>query len=209
MLQRILVWDFPTRIFHWSLALSFIGAYLTAESERWMPIHLTLGYLMAGLIVFRVLWGVMGTAYARFSHFTYRPARVLSYLKSLFSSQPQHYVGHNPAGGVAILLLLGLGALICATGIGYYWEVGGVAWEEPFEALHELAANTMLLVVLVHIAGVVLSSWLHRENLVLSMVHGHKLAAAEAGIPRAYPLLGLVMLLAMIGFAFWYLSGMN
>lgn len=202
MLQRILVWDVPTRVFHWSLALSFAGAYLTAESERYRDIHLALGYVLLGLIGFRLLWGFVGTAYARFRSFTFTPAQVQSYLLSLLGKQPQHYVGHNPAGGVAIFLLLALGLVISVSGLGLHWEIGDEDW---WEDLHEVASNLMLLVVLVHIAGVLISSVLHRENLVRAMFTGYKQAETAAGITRAYVGLGVVLLVAIVGFLGWYL----
>ena len=195
MLQRILVWDFPTRVFHWSLALSFTGAWLTAESERYRDIHMALGYTLLGLIVFRLLWGFVGSRYARFDSFLYGPKKVAAYLRSLLTPQPEHHVGHNPAGSWVIFLLLGLGLLAGISGILLFQEVGG---EEAFEEVHEFAANGMLAVVLVHIAGVVVSSLLHRENLVRSMVTGYKTAEAEAGIRTSYAWLGAIMA-ALIG----------
>lgn len=206
MLQRVMVWDFPTRVFHWSLALSFAGAYLSAESERYKDIHLACGYLMAGLIVFRLIWGLAGSRYARFSSFAFKPQAVIRYLQSL-RNQPEHYVGHNPAGGVAIFMLLGLGILISVSGIGLYWEFFGEMSEDLFEELHELSANLMLLVVAVHVGGVILSSYLHKENLVASMLTGYKLADAEAAIQSGYRILGAIMLVIIVGFLTLYLSG--
>lgn len=195
-MKRILVWDFPTRIFHWSLALSFLGAFLTSESERFRDIHVTLGYLMLGLIVFRLLWGFAGTRYARFASFIFKPQEILNYLRSLPSRHPQHFAGHNPAGSVAIFLLLGLGLTATVSGILLYQEIGG----EAFEELHEGAANFMLAVVLVHLAGVVVSSLLHRENLVRSMLTGYKSGLPGEGITRAYVWLGVIMLATMATF---------
>jgi cytochrome b len=189
MSQRILVWDFPTRIFHWTLALSFLGAYLTAETERYRDLHVSLGYLMLGLIAFRLVWGFAGTRYARFRSFLFKPAEIVAYMRSLIARKPQHHIGHNPAGGVAIFLLLGLTLLTGISGILLFQEIGG----EMFEELHEGAANFMLLIVLVHIAGVVVSSWLHRENLARAMVTGYKNGEPAAGIHRAYAWLGVIM----------------
>lgn len=203
MLQRVLVWDVPTRVFHWTLALSFVGAYLTAESERYRDIHLALGYLLLGMIAFRLVWGFVGTAYARFAAFVFKPAEVVAYVRSLLGSHPQHHVGHNPAGGVAIFLLLALGVLISLSGLGLYWEFGD---EDIFEELHEIAANLMLLVVFVHIAGVLISSVLHKENLVRAMFTGYKQTANVVSIPRTYAWLGVVMALASAGFLFAYLG---
>lgn len=203
MLQRILVWDLPTRVFHWSFALSFAGAYLTAESERYRDIHLALGYVFLGMLVFRLVWGLVGTAYVRFRAFWFKPAEIVAYLRALLSPHPQHYVGHNPAGGVAIFLLLALGLLISVSGLGLYWEIGDEDW---FEELHEIAANMMLLVVGVHIAGVLVSSVLHKENLVRAMLTGYKTADTENVIVRPYRGLGLWMLGGAIVFLMIYLG---
>ncbi|MDX9989153.1 cytochrome b/b6 domain-containing protein [Thiothrix unzii] len=203
MLQRILVWDLPTRVFHWSFALSFAGAYLTAESERYRDIHLALGYVFLGMLVFRLVWGLVGTAYVRFRAFWFKPAEIVAYLRALLSPQPQHYVGHNPAGGVAIFLLLVLGLLISVSGLGLYWEIGDEDW---FEELHEIAANVMLLVVGVHIAGVLVSSVLHKENLVRAMFNGYKQAVNAVSIPHHYTWLGISMLVVMLVFLGVYLQ---
>ncbi|QTR54158.1 cytochrome b/b6 domain-containing protein [Thiothrix unzii] len=203
MLQRILVWDLPTRVFHWSFALSFAGAYLTAESERYRDIHLALGYVFLGMLVFRLVWGLVGTAYVRFRAFWFKPAEIVAYLRALLSPHPQHYVGHNPAGGVAIFLLLALGLLISVSGLGLYWEIGDEDW---FEELHEIAANVMLLVVGVHIAGVLVSSVLHKENLVRAMFNGYKQAINAVSIPHHYTWLGISMLVVMLVFLGVYLQ---
>lgn len=201
-----LIWDFPTRAFHWLFALSFAGAYLTSESERYRDIHLALGYLFAGLIIFRLIWGFMGTRYARFGEFAYGPKQVLTYLQSLLSPRPSHYIGHNPAGAWAIFILLVLGITIAVSGISLYWEIGGEEFaEELFEELHELAANAMLAIVIVHIAGVVISSVLHKENLPRSMVTGLKTAEASERIEQSYPVLGVILVLASVIFVAGYL----
>ena len=197
MIQRILVWDIPTRVFHWLLALSFAGAYLTAESERYRDIHVVLGYTLLGLIGFRLLWGFFGTRYAQFRSFLFSPGEVVAYVRSLLRGKPAHYVGHNPAGSMAIWLLLGLGILTGATGVMLFQDIGGEALEE----LHELLSNAMLAIVFIHIAGVVVSSVLHRENLVRAMITGFKSAEPEQGIRRSYLWLGVIMLTAVA--AFW------
>ena len=101
--SKLLVWDVPTRVFHWLLALSFAGAFVTAESERYRDVHVALGYTVLGLVAFRLVWGLIGTRYARFWSFAYGPRSVLTYVKSLFTRSPQHHLGHNPAGSWADL----------------------------------------------------------------------------------------------------------
>jgi cytochrome b len=195
--SRILVWDVPTRVFHWLLALSFAGAFLTAESERYRDVHVLLGYSVLGLVAFRLVWGLVGTRYARFASFACGPRSVLIYVKSLLTRLPQHYVGHNPAGSWAIYGLLALSLLAGFTGYATYNDVGG-HWMED---VHEALANTLLTVVCIHIAGVVLSSVLHRENLVRSMLNGYKVGKPSDGIRSRHRVIGAVLAVAVA--AFW------
>ncbi len=178
---KVLVWDAPTRVFHWALALSFAGAFLTAESERWRDVHVVLGYTVVGLVAFRLIWGVIGSRYARFRSFAYGPRAVYEYLKSLLTGKPRHYLGHNPAGSLVIYALLLLALATGITGYVHYNELGGKWMEE----LHEGFAYAMLALVGIHIAGVVVSSLLHRENLVSAMVTGYKRGDPGSGIRRA------------------------
>ena len=194
--EKILVWDLPTRLFHWLLAATFAGAWLTADSERWIDVHVTLGYTFAGLIAFRLLWGVAGTRYARFSSFVRGPSAVLRYLKSLLTLNPEHHVGHNPAGGWAVLALLGLGIVTASAGFLTWADYGGHWLEE----LHEGAASAMLGLVFIHIAAVAVSSLLHKENLVRAMITGLKRGARAQAIRRPQWIAAGALLLAVAGF---------
>lgn len=196
--RKILVWDAPVRVFHSLLALSFFGAYITSESERWRLVHVTLGYTVGALVAFRLLWGVIGTRHARFTDFVRGPRAVAAYLRSLVRRQPAHHAGHNPAGALAIVMLLALGALSTLTGWANYSDIGG----EWLEEVHELSANLMMLVVVVHVAGVMVASWLHRENLAQSMVTGKKRGFAHEAIVRTRGVLAALLLLAVL--AFWF-----
>ena len=198
--KPVLVWDVPVRVFHWLLVFCFAGAYLTAENERWQLVHVTLGYTMAGLIGFRLVWGCIGSRYARFSDFVRGPAAVAAYLRSLLHGRPQHFLGHNPAGAVAIVGLLALGAAVAASGWFTLQEGSAEVWEE----VHKTFANLMLALVLLHIAAVVASSRLHRENLVASMISGQKPGRPEQGLRRGWHSIGLLLLLGVA--AFWWLQ---
>jgi cytochrome b len=215
-MQRILIWDLPTRLFHWTLALCFAGAWLTSESDPWLGVHVFLGYLMLGLVVFRVIWGVLGTHYARFSSFWFGPKAALTYVGEMMAGKAARHVGHNPAGSLAIYLLLLLTLVVGVTG---FFTLGGeeqqgavtgllnMAQGRLFKKLHEAAAVVMLLLVMTHIAGVVVESLLHKENLARSMVTGTKLA--DAGSPAAQPrkwvaVLMLVLIAAFAGWWFFY-----
>ena len=179
------IWDPVVRIGHWTLVFTFITAYIT-EGEA--PVHMWAGYLLAAVVLFRLLWGFIGTRHARFSDFLYSPARIFAYLKSLLGRRPEHYRGHNPAGGVMILLLLLSLALTAGSGMALYAvdeHAGPLAGlltasesaEEFWEELHELFGNLTLVLVIVHVAGALVSSYLHRENLVKAMVTARKVDA--------------------------------
>jgi cytochrome b len=193
-----LVWDVPVRVFHWLMVIAFAGAWLTSDSEAWRLTHITLGYTMAALVVFRLAWGFAGTRWARFSSFVRGPRAVVAYVNGMIRGTAEHHTGHNPAGAVAILLLLGLTSVVATSGWAVLNEIGGDSLEE----LHEAAAIAMLVVVGVHIAGVALGSWVHRENLVKAMITGRKdiPQGTDAVKPRART--GMAVVAAVL--AFWW-----
>ncbi len=166
------VWDPFVRLFHWSLVLSFGVAWFTPRSSE--ALHHWAGYAAAALITMRLLWGLVGTRYARFSQFVRDPATVARYLSDIVSGREARYLGHNPAGGMMVLALIVAMATTATTG----WMMTtdayfGVEWVEN---AHDLAAHGLLVLVLLHLGGVVLASVRHRENLVGAMVTGRKRA---------------------------------
>jgi len=195
--SRVLVWDFPTRIFHWLLALSFLGAMLTSESERYADVHHMLGYTILGLVAFRLVWGLVGTRHVRFGAFAYGPAKVMRYLASVAKGTPEHHTGHNPAGSWAIYAIIVLCLATGLSGWATYNDIGG----HLLEKLHEGAANTLLAVVLLHIGGVITSSVLHGENLIRSMITGMKSGSPAEAIRSARPLFGIFLACGVV--AYW------
>ena len=196
------VWDLPLRVFHWALAVSFIGAYALADSERLRNVHVMLGYTVLGLLVFRLAWGFVGTQHARFRSFAFSPLAAARHLRDELAGRAKRYVGHNPAGSWAIYGLLLLGA---ATGISGYLtfnEVGG----EAFEEIHEVLANAWLLLVALHVLAVVATSLAHRENLVRTMITGRKHGAADGAVPPSAAVLGVTLAAAVLGFWTWNLA---
>jgi cytochrome b len=165
---KILVWDRVVRLGHWLLATSFIVAYVSAESERWRLVHVVSGCLVFATAAMRMVWGVIGTRHALFASFVSALGHAIAYLKSLATPCPEHHTGHNPAGGWAVVGLLGLSLLASITGWMAYNNVGGAKLGQ----WHELASNLALLLVIVHVAAVVLSSYLHKENLLVAMFTG-------------------------------------
>lgn len=198
--SRVRVWDLPVRVFHWALVGAFTGAYLLAESERQRQIHVMFGYTVLGLVAFRLVWGFVGTRYARFASFLYGPRRAFEYLRGLLHGDPPRYLGHNPAGSWAVYAILGIAAATGITGYMTLNEIGG----EGIEELHDALANGWLLLVGAHVLGVIASSIAHRENLARAMVTGYKDASgAETGMALR-PLVGVLVAAGVL--AFWSLS---
>lgn len=195
-MQKILVWDAPVRVFHACLVLSFAGAWLTGEADGWLLVHLTLGYTVAALVLLRLLWGVVGTRYARFAQFVRGPRAVRAYLGLMLHGRAPAHLGHNPLGAVAIVLLLALGLAVPLSG----WAALGGIGADVFEEVHEFLGQAMALLVGVHIAGVLLASYVHRENLVRAMLNGRKRGEPGQGIRRPGWPLALVLLAAVLGF---------
>lgn len=200
-MQRILVWDWPTRVGHWAMAACFLIAYATGDGEAWRDVHVMAGGALAGLILFRVLWGVLGSRHARFVNFVGAPRAAWDYLVSLGRGRAAHFTGHNPAGAWAIVLLLIFGWLASFSGWAVYQELGGEWLEEGHEAL----ANGMLLVVLGHLAGVLVGSLAHGENLARAMLTGLKRGVPEEAIRSAW-LVAVPGVLACAGVGAWLLS---
>ena len=197
------VWDWPVRVFHWTLVASVMGAYFPGESEDYERLHQTLGWVAAGLIAFRLVWGLIGTRYARFTEFVSGPAQVWAYVKSLRSDQPQHFVGHNPVGAVAVIVLMSLTVLSVYTG----WLLTADDAAEWLEEAHEIAVNTLISLVVVHVIGVVWSSRTPGENLFKAMLNGRTAAPPEAGIHRNWGVLAWAMVLAVAWFVVLQLRG--
>lgn len=188
-MDRILVWDWPTRAGHWLLAGAFAVAWFTGDAEEWRLFHVAAGYVMTSILAFRIVWGVLGTRYARFKSFLFTPRQVMAYLASLFRGKPGHWIGHNPAGSYAIYLLLLLGFVVVVSGGAVYFEIGGDGLEE----VHDVSSQAMLYVVAAHLVGVISGSLLHRENLVRSMVAGYKSGGRSDAIASAKGAWALVL----------------
>lgn len=169
--RTVKVWDTFVRVFHWALVVSFATAYFAGDDFE--TLHLVAGYTAAALVAARIVWGVVGTGYARFALFVHRPTTVLSYLRDIATGREVRYLGHNPAGGAMIVALLTTVAGICVTG----WLLTDIYWGSKFfEDVHEWLTNLALLLVALHVGGVVLASLKHHENLVRAMFTGRKRA---------------------------------
>ncbi|MGB5559832.1 MAG: cytochrome b/b6 domain-containing protein [Paracoccaceae bacterium] len=167
--SRVRVWDVAVRLFHWSLVAMVASAYVF-DAPR--SLHRSLGYVVIGLIAFRILWGFFGTRHARFSDFVPTPGKLLRYLADIWRSRERRYLGHNPAGGAMVIALLTALASVGAT--GYMMGMDAYFGAQWVEDAHKTLVNFLVLLVALHVGGVVFSSLRHRENLVLSMMTGEK-----------------------------------
>ena len=204
-----LVWDPLVRFGHWALVAAFAVAYFSAEEEAGAPdpLHVWGGYVVGLLVVVRVLWGFVGPRHARFSDFVRSPIVALAYFRDLLYGRARRYVGHSPAGGAMVIALLVCLAATVTTGLMAYGEEGkgplaavmvtganangneaehrglaerrGGETESTVGELHGLLANITVALVVAHIFGVVVASFVHKENLVLAMITGRKRRARD------------------------------
>lgn len=170
MKQEIRVWDPLVRIFHWSIATCFAVSWIS--SGNWDSVHEKTGYVALSLVVIRLLWGLIGPRYARFTQFVRPPREVLAYLRAILSGREKRYVGHNPAGGAMILMLLGL--MLVTGAAGWLYSTPSFHSWHWIKDVHEFLADCLMTCVVLHIGGVVLASRRHHENLARSMVTGRK-----------------------------------
>lgn len=164
------VWDPFVRIFHWSLVGLFAVAFVTGDEIEWL--HIRVGYAIAALVALRIVWGFVGTRYARFTDFVRSPRETATYMRQAARWKAPRHLGHNPAGGVMVVALLASIAGIAATGFAMttdaFW---GAQWMED---LHEGLVYTTIGLIALHVAGVLFSSLEHGENLVKAMISGRK-----------------------------------
>ena len=201
--QNILVWDVPTRVFHWLLVLCFAGAWLTSESERLQMIHYAFGYSACALVLFRLVWGLIGTKYARFSQFIKAPSEIIGHLKGLLSGHEHSSPGHNPVGG---LVMLGLMLAILVIGLTGYFGIKEFLGSLMSEA-HEAIASLTLGLVIIHVVAAIVMSLLQKENLVKAMVDGRKKGLPDQAIRFPQYLIGFLLIAGWGYFFYLVVSG--
>ncbi len=217
--SKRLIWDLPLRLFHWLLVASMIASYATAKlGFDWMRWHFYLGYWTIGLLVFRVLWGFCGPRHARFSSFVRKPSAIWLYLRNLFNKSGSRSIGHNPVGGLMVVLMLLLVAVQAATGL---FTSDDVVWTGPYNPavsastastlsfLHDINFNIILSVVGLHLAAIIFYAFYKKQNLIVPMLHGHVPAALvpeHEAITSSQLIKALVVSLVAAGFVYWLLA---
>ena len=198
-MNKQLVWDAPTRLFHWLFAAGFAVSAIIAlgldDDGPVFPYHAIIGLVLTMLVVLRIVWGFVGSTHARFSNFAFKPAAVPRYLKGALLGGAGRYVGHNPGSAYATFAMLALMIGLAVTGI-----IMGMG-NEGVKEFHEVLAYLMVGVVTAHVLGVVLHVIRHRENIVAGMIHGRKTGEPGDAIRTSHPIIAGAMLVIVVAWS--------
>ena len=195
-MARILVWDLPTRLFHWLLSIFLIVCWATAllgeDDPTLFSAHMILGIVVGAMVLCRIIWGFIGTRHARFSTFVINPQALINYLAGAMTGSDKKWIGHNPASSYAIFTML---TLVLTTVVSGLMMSGG---SESSEEIHELSSYALMAAVVIHITGVLWYSIRHRENITMSMVSGYK-EGSPAEAADSNRLLAAIVFLVLVG----------
>ena len=202
-MKKTLIYDFPTRIFHWLFSGLFVSAFVIAKTVEDESIifsyHMLIGLTLGFLVLLRLIWAFAGTRHAKFSDFALNPTELFQYLKGIITGDKKKWAGHNPASSWAALSMIFFALLSALTGYGMTSGAG----KESLEDIHEFSANAFLVIALAHIAGVILHSIRYREILALSMVTGKKSGiSSDEAIPKTHVGVGILLLGLILAFGF-------
>jgi cytochrome b len=218
MTDKRLVWDLPLRLFHWALVLSILGSWLTAEAGfDWMQIHFYLGFWTLGLVSFRILWGFIGPKHARFASFIPSPKQLVTYARTVFKRDSTPAIGHNPMGGLMVILMILMVAAQATSGL---FVTDDIAWAGPYNPsvsaalagkltwFHHLNFNVLAGAIGLHVLAILFYAFYKRQNLVSPMLSGHKPAqvAGSDSIPGSQLIKALVLAVVCAGAVYWLIS---
>ena len=212
-MQRIQLWDLPTRLFHWSLALLVCGAIITGKiGGGAMVWHGRIGIALVGLLVFRLIWGFVGSTYARFSSFLPTPASIAAYLRGQWRG-----LGHNPLGALSVLGLLALIAVQVGTGLlanddiafrGPLSDLISKEFSDKLSGYHRLAINGLIAMIVLHLCALVFYAHIKKDNLVKPMIVGTKeVSDPDARAAQGGGVLAFVVALAIALAVVWAANG--
>lgn len=212
-MKKSLVWDIPVRLFHWLLVLCLFGQWLTAEVlEDAMEIHFYIGYFTLGLIIFRLIWGFVGTKYAKFNSFVSGPKAMLAYFRSLTSKQQSLSIGHNSVGGLilpAVIILVGLQAisgLFTTDDIVYsgpYYASANADLQQCMQWLHHNIFDILIAVIGLHLVAIGWYLVVLKHNLIKPMLDGKKAVAAENAIEHSQLIKAILIMCLVAIFVYW------
>lgn len=210
-MRKTLIYDVPTRLFHGLFAVLFlaafsIGKFVDDESALYVY-HMIIGLSLGFLIVLRLVWGFLGSKYARWGSFKLNPKDAIKYFSGILSGSKDKDVGHNPASSWAAILMMALVLGLVFTG---YMMTNGLNNKEDFEDIHELLSTSMIILVVLHVLGIILHSLRHKDMIALSMVDGRKqLEPSAEGIKSSHALAGIFMLVLFLSFGLTLLKSYN
>lgn len=209
-MRAVAVWDLPTRLFHWLLVVAVVVSYMTGGEEgSWFVVHTLSGYAVAVLLLFRLVWGFIGSPRSRFADFVHGGSSVRDYAKRLARLDPPRFVGHNPLGGWMVLAMLVVLVGTVITGLFSGEEDGpgslllpliAAPGGEGFGEVHETLGNLIIVLACAHILGVFVDWFLTGDNLVRAIITGNKVLDADAA-SRERPLAGTGRALAVAALA--------
>ncbi|MES2471268.1 MAG: cytochrome b/b6 domain-containing protein [Pseudomonadota bacterium] len=211
---HVQVWDAPVRLFHWAIVILMLVSWLSAD-QGYMRVHLWSGLTLLALLIFRLVWGLIGSTTARFRDFLHPPRKVLAYLRGLAGANKALFAGHNPAGGlmvvglIAVLLLQAVTGLFSNDGLRFHGPLALLVSEETstgITGLHGMIFNVILVLVWLHVVAVGFYLFVKGDNLIFPMLTGKKKRAHVPegwSIKLAHPLMALLVLMAAAGLVFW------
>jgi cytochrome b len=220
MPEKRLVWDLPLRLFHWLLVLCVSASYATAKGGfNWTKYHFWIGYVTLGLVAFRIIWGFLGPRHARFSNFIAGPSRLFAYMRTLFKRDSTPTPGHNPLGGLVVVVMLLMVGAQAVTGLflidntevwtaPYYPTVSG-ATANALGKFHHLNFDVLLWVISLHVLAIIYYKAYKRQSLVVPMITGSKpsnLVPAQLAIGSSQLLKALVVAALCAGVVYWLIS---
>ncbi|MCB0319764.1 MAG: cytochrome b/b6 domain-containing protein [Bdellovibrionales bacterium] len=209
-MKSIRVYDLPTRVFHWLFALSFVVAFTIGntvdDDSALFSYHMIAGIVLCCLVVFRVVWGIFGTEFARFSRFSLNPKSLSAYFSGILKGEPRKWAGHNPASSWAALAMMA-----CALGLGITGYLMSTGYGgEDLEEVHELLANGFLVIVFLHVGGVILHTVRHKDSIWKSMISGRKLGLSENVRPvSANSVVGIMLFITTVGLYSYLIQEFN
>jgi cytochrome b len=196
------IWDIPIRLFHWAIVI-LLGTSWITEKQGWMELHFLAGYSLLALLLFRLVWGFVGSQTARFTSFLRNPLAVLRYILRLHRRGPDTELGHNAAGGWMVLVMLVLLAVQVGTGLcanddgineGPLFDYVGKEWSDWLSHIHAVNFSLIQIMVSLHVLAVIAYALVKKHDLVRPMVTGVKRLPSGTTAPRiGNPLLALLL----------------
>jgi cytochrome b len=209
-MKRQLVYDLPTRLFHWLFAGLFLTSFIIAKTidddSPWFNYHSLGGLTLGFLVLLRIIWGIWGTQHARFSGFALHPIDLIRYLKGIISGEKKRWAGHNPASSWAAIVMMILALGLAVTG---HLMTSG-ANKENFEDIHELFSNLFIIIAGLHVTGIIIHTLRYKEMIALSMIDGKKVdISREQTIISSRPTFGILLIGLIIAFGLSLLKNYN